>query len=99
MNLDWQPGEYRNVEAVLKNPDETVGVRFSLDVYPTCFRRGPYRLLIDVESGPYHIAWGCFDHQDQPMRWYHSKDTAMSEAQAIADVFVRDFKPECFDGR
>ena len=66
------------------------GVRFCLGHYPTCYRRGPWRLLVEVAPGPKHLAWGCFDEQDQPMRWYHLEESARREAKAIADVLVRD---------
>lgn len=45
------------------------GVRFTLSHFPTCHRRGQWRLLVEV-MGAKHTAWGCFDDQDQPMRWY-----------------------------
>lgn len=66
------------------------GVRFTLEHRPTCYRRGPWRLLVEVAQGPNHEKWGCFDEQDQPMRNYHAREAAESEAQAIADVLVRD---------
>lgn len=66
------------------------GVRFSLEHRPTCYRRGVWRLLVEVAQGPNHEKWGCFDDQDQPMRYYHAREAAESEAQAIADVLVRD---------
>lgn len=81
-------------EAVLTNPDATVGVRFSIEYMPTCYRRGPYKLLIEIIDGKYHYAWGCFDLADQPMRYYHSERHAMAEAQLIANVLQIDFKPE-----
>ena len=76
------------------NPDHTCGVRFSIEWMPTCYRRGPYKLLIEVMDTNYHFAWGCFDIQDQPMRYYHSLNNLKAEAQLIADVLVNDFKPE-----
>jgi hypothetical protein len=84
--LDWVPldSRHRDHEALLGTPRD--GVRFSLSVYPTCFRRGPYRLLIDVLPGPNHHKWGCFDAADQPLRWYHRLENVRSEAQAIALV-------------
>lgn len=66
------------------------GVRFTLDHRPTCYRRGPWHLLIEVASGPHLYAWGCFDDQDQPSRWYHDQHTAQEEARRIAAVLVRD---------
>jgi len=66
------------------------GVRFTLTEHPTCYRRGSWRLLIEVAEGPGHILWGCFDDQDQPQRNYHKRENALSEAQAIADVLLQD---------
>lgn len=66
------------------------GVQFTLDHRPTCHRRGPWHLMIEVASGPHHHAWGCFDDQDQPSRWYHDQLTAQEEARRIAAVLVRD---------
>ena len=66
------------------------GVRFTLDHRPTCYRRGPWHLRIEVASGPHLYAWGCFDDQDQPSRWYHDQHTAQEEARRIAAVLVRD---------
>lgn len=88
--LKWQPMDrsHRHHEALLGNLAD--GVRFSLCVYPTCYRRGPYRLLVEVLPGPRHHAWGCFDEADQPMRWYHHLEHAKHEAQAIAKVLWAD---------
>lgn len=66
------------------------GVRFTLTQHPTCYRRGPWRLLVEVADGPMHEAWGCFDDQDQPLRYYHKRENALSEAQALADVLLTD---------
>ena len=89
MKLEWkQEGGYE--EAIVGEFDAGDGVRFCLSHYPTCYRRGQWRLLIEVASGPKHELWGCFDEQDQPQRWYHSRGNALSEAQAIADVLVLD---------
>lgn len=66
------------------------GVRFTLDHRPTCYRRGPWHLMIEVAPGENHHAWGCFDEQDQPSRWYHDRFTAQEEARRIAAVLVRD---------
>lgn len=66
------------------------GVRFTLDHRPTCHRRGPWHLLIEVASGKFHHAWGCFDEQDQPSRWYHSQDAAQEEARLLAAVLLKD---------
>ena len=88
--LTWQQKESWQ-EAELKNPDGTAGVVFQLTYHPTCYRRGPYRLRISVSNGPYHLAWGCFDEQDQPLRYYHDPGCALGEAEAIAKVLVVDF--------
>ena len=76
------------LEVILGDFSAGNGVRFNLLHMATCYRRGPWRLLIEVED--YQRLWGCFDDQDQPMRWYHSKERAQDEAQAIADVLVAD---------
>lgn len=93
MMLDWKKYDTYE-EATLANPDGSVGVRFSLAHQPTCYRRGRWRLLIEVTGGQFHDAWGCFDYQDQPMRYYHSYDCAKRECEEIATVLHRDFKPE-----
>lgn len=66
------------------------GVFFSLAYYPTCYRRGPWCLQVDINSGPGHERWGCFDEADQPIRNYHSKEAALSEADSIAFVLIED---------
>lgn len=68
----------------------TDGVTFTLTHHPTCYRRGPWRLLVEVCSGRNHQKWGCFDAADQPMRYYHLKGNALSEAEAIAAVLWKD---------
>jgi hypothetical protein len=37
-----------------------------------------------------HHKWGCFDGQDQPIRYYHHLECAFIESQAIADVLLQD---------
>jgi hypothetical protein len=88
--LKWLPIDrsHRHHEALLGNLSD--GVRFSLCVYPTCYRRGPYRLVVEILEGPHHHAWGCFDAADQPLRWYHHLEHAQHEAQAIAKVLWTD---------
>ena len=66
------------------------GVRFCLSYNPTCYRRGQWRLLVEICGGVNHELWGCFDQQDQPMRYYHNCDCAKKEAQSLADVLVFD---------
>ena len=92
-NLAWKArttGAEAYEQAELGDFEKGDGVRFTLSHYPTCYRRGPWRLLVEVAPGPKHMAWGCFDEQDSPMRWYHLEESARREAKAIADVLVRD---------
>lgn len=70
--------------------DEKDGASFYLSCHPTCYRRGPWKLVVDVHGGEHHHKWGCFDEQDQPIRWYHHKDSALREAHAIATVLLGD---------
>lgn len=70
-------------EATIGNfPDD--GVRFSITLHPTCHRRGPIKLLVEVGQGSGLLKWGCFDDQDHPTRYYHHPSSALDEAQAIA---------------
>jgi hypothetical protein len=85
--LDWKDQGGWD-EALLGSPGD--GVLFELSYQPTCYRRGPYKLLIEVCGGPNHIRWGCFDDADQPLRWYHKKENALSEAEEIAKVLWAD---------
>lgn len=87
MKLEWRDTQW-GPEALLGDFAGDDGVRFSLMHMPTCHRRGPWRLLVEVADA--RREWGCFDEQDQPMRWYHSEQRAREEAQAIADVLVAD---------
>lgn len=87
MTLDWRTQQY-GPEARLGDFDGHDGVRFSITHMPSCYRRGPWRLLIEIEDRS--RTWGCFDDQDQPMRWYHSEERAKEEAQAIANVLIED---------
>lgn len=89
MKLDWKDTPY-GPEAILGNFDGDDGVRFSLMDMSTCYRRGRWRLLIELES--FDHSWGCFDDQDQPMRYYHSLERAKAEAQAIAGVLLDDYE-------
>lgn len=87
--LDWKDcGGWE--EAHLGDFEKGDGVRFTLERYATCYRRGPWKLLIEVASGPGLIKWGCFDDQDQPVRWYHYEGSAKIEADAIAQVLKKD---------
>lgn len=87
MKLDWKDTPH-GPEVILGNFDDDDGVRFSIMHLATCYRRGPWRLLIEIEDR--NRTWGCFDDQDQPMRYYHSLERLKDEAQAIADVLVAD---------
>ncbi len=66
------------------------GVRFTASHHPTCHRRGPWRLLIDVAGGPHHNDWGCFDEADQPLRYFHDVGNLLGEAETIADVLLKE---------
>lgn len=76
--------------AVLGDFDSGDGVRFTLQNMPTCYRRGPWCLQIEVAGGPKHHLWGCFDEADQPTRYYHGRQCAIAEAEAIAEVLWAD---------
>jgi len=89
--LLWKIEKYGQ-EAFLGDFEKGDGVRFTLEHYPTCYRRGPWKLTIEVAHGPGHIKWGCFDDQDQPIRWYHDADCAKAEAEAIAQALQKDRK-------
>lgn len=89
--LTWTTMSATHEDALLGDFEGGDGVSFSLSHMPTCYRRGPYRLLVEVAYHCHHL-WGCFDDQDQPMRWYHHLENAKSEAQAIADVLLSDRK-------
>ncbi len=87
VKLEWKDTP-EGPEVILGDFHDDDGVRFSILHLPTCYRRGPWRLLVEIEDRKRE--WGCFDEQDQPMRYYHSLDRLKEEAQAIADVLVRD---------
>jgi hypothetical protein len=87
--LVWDKYEHHE-EVVLGNFDGGDGVRFTLQFMMTCYRRGPYKLFIEIANGPGHEKWGCFDDADQPMRYYHFETNAKSEAQALACILVAD---------
>ncbi len=83
-------GGHEYEEATLGDFAGGDGVRFTLDHRPTCYRRGPWNLLVEVARGPSHEKWGCFDAADMPERLYHVEECARREAQAIADVLRAD---------
>lgn len=86
--LTWTQTNNRNWDATLGVPGDDV--LFTISHYPTCYRRGPYRLIIGITAGIRHHAWGCFDGADQPMRYYHKLQNAMDEAEMIARVLIDD---------
>ena len=91
--LEWKPADLpctdvNTYDAFLGEEDD--GVHFSLQYQPTCYRRGPWRLLVSVNGGPGHEKWGCFDIQDQPMRYYHMRESLTNEADEIAKVLIID---------
>lgn len=88
-HLTWMD-KRSHQEAILGDFDGGDGVRFTLERYPTCYRRGIWRLFIEVAPGRGHLKWGCFDGEDQPLRWYHVEPNAKAEAQALADVLYKD---------
>lgn len=89
----WKSETYSYRSALLGTHSD--GVRFTIEHMPTCYRRGPYRLHIEVLLGEHHHQWGCFDAQDQPTRHYHKLEVALSEAQDIADVLWADRHGPC----
>lgn len=87
--LVWLRCKYHD-EAVIGDFIGGDGVRFTLEKYPTCYRRGPWKLMIEVAEGPGHEKWGCFDFQDQPVRFFHQESAARSEAEIMAKVLQVD---------
>lgn len=85
--LTWVPVD-GGEEAQLGTPKD--GVLFTYTFHPTCHRRGPHRLLVEVCGGPAHHLWGCFDEADQPLRNYHRPDNLKSEAEEIAKVLWQE---------
>lgn len=90
----WRQATANCVETLLGNGED--GVLVTLDHRPTCYRRGPYRALIEVLGGKHHHDWGCFDEADQPERNYHGREAALSEIEAILDVLWKDRFPNWF---
>ena len=86
--LVWNRIEHGILCATIGKPKDNV--IFLLSHLPSNYRRGPFKLLIEVCGGENHHKWGCFDDQDQPVRYYHCEENAKSEAQKIADVFLAD---------
>lgn len=87
--LKWKKERLHEV-AYIGDFDAGDGVRFSLEYYSSCYRRGQWKLSVEVAGGPDHMKWGCFDDQDQPIRWYHHEESARTEAEAIAAVLFTD---------
>ena len=91
--LEWKPVELPHTDVNTREAflgDKADGVHFSLQYCPTCYRRGAWRLLISVNGGIGHEKWGCFDAQDQPMRYYHLRESLTNEATEIAKVLIID---------
>lgn len=93
--LDWSvegiedlKHTHSSSEAFLGEPDD--GVHFSMTHHPTCYRRGRWRLFITINSGQGYYKWGCFDDQDQPLRYYHLKESLLKEADEIARTLIID---------
>ncbi len=87
MPLLWEDKPY-GADAVMGGHKNRDGVRFTIEYVPTCYRRGQYKLLIEI-CGPLE-EWGCFDDQDQPMRYFHSVERLKGEADDIALVLAKD---------
>ncbi len=87
--LKWvpDPDSPMTAYAFLGVPGDSV--LFSLSDYPSCHRRGRFRLLIEVAGGKHHHDWGCFDAADQPTRNYHSLYNALEEAELLALVLLK----------
>lgn len=77
-------------ETVVGDFDKGDGVRISLQLQPTCYRRGPWVMMVEVANGPKHHLWGCFDEADQPTRYYHHEASALNEAGALLKVLLED---------
>lgn len=93
--LDWsregiEDLQYTHNPSIATLGEPLDGVTFYLTHYPTCYRRGKWRLMVDIHGGPGHHKWGCFDEQDQPLRNYHNKECLLQEADSIARVMILD---------
>lgn len=88
--LKWEKGGKYHEVAYIGDFAAGDGVRFSLEYYSSCYRRGQWKLSVEVSGGVDHFKWGCFDDQDQPIRWYHREESARTEAEAIAAVLLAD---------
>lgn len=86
--LNWVKTDDHSWTALLGTEND--GVVFHVVHYPTCYRRGPWRLLIEVLPGEHHHDCGCFDEDDQPVRNYHCSCNLLSEAERIASVLLTD---------
>lgn len=74
-------------EAIIGNFEKKDGVRFSLQVLPTCHIRGTFMLLVEVADTEYK--WPGFDEMDQPLRYYHDLQHALGEAELIAQALMK----------
>jgi len=88
--LAWRSKAPHYRVAEIGDYDAGDGARFHLEHQPSCYRRGPHKLILEIASGKRHHWWGCFDDADAPLRWYHDVAVAQSEAQRIADVLWAD---------
>lgn len=59
--------------------EQDSGIYCTVNFLPTCNIRGPWRLVMEVPG---------WDEMDQPMRYYHSFDTAVLEASNIAFAYL-----------
>lgn len=87
--LQFKNKNFGYSEAILGNFYVGDGVRFTKHYHPTCYRRGEYRLTIEIALEQHH-KWGCFDDDDQPLRYYHNEDCLIQEADSIALVLLND---------
>jgi hypothetical protein len=92
--LNWKEKEVEGRgtyhEAIVGDFANKDGVRFSLQVLPTCQIRGPFMLLVEVADKGYK--WPGFDEMDQPLRYYQDLQHALAEAELIAQVLVKGRK-------
>lgn len=94
--LTWEVVSMLTTDCVMSWEEATLGtwpddgVRFSIAHQPSNYRRGPFKLLIEMCLGSNHYKWGCFDFQDQPIRYFHKLENLKSEAELIARVLLKD---------
>lgn len=91
--LPWKEKDIEGVEyyeAEIGDFRGGSGVLFSFNYQPTCQLRGRWRLLVEVNDHGY--IWPSFDHQDQPMRYFHQLNNMLSEADEIAAAMLKEKK-------